>query len=55
MNNPCEVDEEGKVVVNSGASYGQQTYLLYSCLDSDGALDLQQEGCKLLKPKAGAL
>ena len=49
MNNPCEVDENNDVTVIKGASYGQQTYLFYTCLDSNFDIDLDQEGCQLPK------
>lgn len=49
MNNPCEVDEQGNVSVLPGASYGQQTYWLYSCLTADFRIDLQKPGCELTR------
>ncbi|MCB0414059.1 MAG: trypsin-like peptidase domain-containing protein [Bdellovibrionales bacterium] len=51
INNPCEVDEDGQVVVEKGASYGQQTYQIYSCLTPGFEIDLAQEGCSLAKPQ----
>lgn len=48
MNNPCEVDEKGNVTVNYHAEYGQQTYWLYSCLDSQRHIDLGLSGCALM-------
>jgi zinc metalloprotease ZmpA len=50
MNNPCEVDEDGKVTVQKGASYGQQTHWLYSCLATGNVLDLTRPGCELPAP-----
>ena len=53
MNNPCEIDEAGNKTVRKGRSYGQQTYLFYSCLAAAGSterLDLNQPGCALPKP-----
>lgn len=47
MNNPCEVDENNSVSVRKGASYGQQTYQFYTCLDSSFDIDLQKVGCEL--------
>lgn len=47
MNNPCEVDADGKISFQKGYSYGQQTYWVYSCLNSANQLDLQKEGCQL--------
>lgn len=47
MNNPCEVDAEGKVTAQEGLSYGQQTFWIYSCLNSKNEMDLNQSGCQL--------
>lgn len=52
MNNPCEVQEDGTVSVRRGASYGQQTFNLYSCLDANNLIDLNQPNCALPKPAA---
>ena len=52
-NNPCEVDENGTVTVEKGASYGQETYQVYACLTENNTLDLKLSGCTLAKP-AGA-
>lgn len=51
MNNPCEEDSSGIQTVSQGASYGQQTYMLYSCLDSNNNFDLSTPGCELPKGK----
>ncbi|MBC7693155.1 MAG: trypsin-like peptidase domain-containing protein [Methylotenera sp.] len=51
MNNPCEVDEQGKITVVKKASYGQQTFWLYGCLTSKNTLDLNKAGCLLPKPQ----
>jgi len=50
LNNPCEVDEDGNIFFEKGLAYGQQTYWLYSCRDTTGALDLMIEGCHLPSP-----
>lgn len=47
MNNPCEVDAGGKVLVEEGVSYGQQIALVYSCLDSQLRFDLKTPTCRL--------
>jgi V8-like Glu-specific endopeptidase len=47
MDNPCEIDANGKMTVQKGASYGQQTALIYSCLDSELRLDLSLPTCRL--------
>ena len=51
-NNPCEVDPSGTVTVEKGASYGQETYQIYACLNESNALDLNKQGCTLTKPGA---
>jgi V8-like Glu-specific endopeptidase len=50
MDNPCEVDKNGTVKVQKGASYGQQTYIVYSCLDK-GSINLDKQGCMIPKTK----
>lgn len=47
MNNPCEVDEDGTILAIQGASYGQQTYQVYSCLRPDFQIDTTLDGCML--------
>lgn len=47
MNNPCEVDQAGEQTADRGASYGQQTYIVYSCLDKNFKIDLGLANCKL--------
>lgn len=47
MNNPCEIDETGKVTYTKGFTYGQQTYQIYSCLTPAHDIDLSMPGCKL--------
>ncbi|WP_394821234.1 trypsin-like serine peptidase [Pendulispora albinea] len=54
LNNPCEVDQQGRVTVDRGGSYGQETYQIYTCLDSNNNLDLNKAGCQLQKASAGA-
>jgi hypothetical protein len=52
MNNPCEVDTDGKIIVRKGASYGQQTYLFYGCLGAGkNRIDVNKTGCELAKPE----
>jgi hypothetical protein len=50
VDNPCEIDSMGNVTVEKGASYGQQLYQLYSCVNASNAIDLSIPGCKLQKP-----
>ncbi|HLE00426.1 MAG TPA: serine protease [Bdellovibrionota bacterium] len=52
MNNPCEVDSNGNVTVLPQASYGQQIYWVYDCLDSGNTFDLSRPGCLLTRPKS---
>lgn len=47
MNNPCEIDETGRVTYQKDFSYGQQTYWIYSCLNAAGEIDLSVNGCML--------
>lgn len=47
MNNPCEIDANGNITFEKGVSYGQQTYWVYSCLNEQNQLDLNQKGCLL--------
>ncbi|MEU4497244.1 serine protease [Streptomyces sp. NPDC023998] len=49
-NNPCEVDESGKVTVRQGINYGQETYLIVPCVGLDNKIDLGRAGCTLPKP-----
>jgi hypothetical protein len=49
MNNPCEVDEQGNIVVKPHASYGQETFQIYTCLTVDFKIDLNKAGCELYK------
>ncbi|GAA2530424.1 serine protease [Pilimelia columellifera] len=52
MNNPCEVDEQGKVTsAPKGISYAQQTWWFTTCVNSAFELDLSVAGCQLPKPK----
>ncbi len=50
MNNPCEVDPEGKITFKKGLGYGQQIDLIYGCIGDDHKIDLSLETCALPKP-----
>ncbi|NLU66652.1 serine protease [Streptomyces sp. HNM0574] len=50
MNNPCEVDKDGKVTVRHGIAYGQQTYTLTQCVGEGNKVDLSLPDCALPKP-----
>ena len=47
MNNPCEIDADGNITVTFGASYGQQIYWIYNCLNSQNEFELSRPGCLL--------
>lgn len=47
MNNPCEVDVDGNILVLHKRGYGQQTYLFYDCLTVDFQLDIHMKTCQL--------
>jgi V8-like Glu-specific endopeptidase len=49
MDNPCEVSADGTITARKGISYGQQTYIMYSCMNADYTFDLNKSGCKLPK------
>ncbi|MFJ6695068.1 serine protease [Streptomyces sp. NPDC091272] len=49
-NNPCEVDQAGKVTVRQGINYGQQTYNMVPCIVAGSKIDLTRPGCALPKP-----
>ncbi|ATL30138.1 S1 family peptidase [Streptomyces formicae] len=51
-NNPCEVDENGKVTVREGINYAQQTYWIVPCVAPGNKIDLSRSGCALPKPSA---
>lgn len=46
-NNPCEIDKAGTVTFQKGYSYAQETYWVYSCVDSGGQINLSTPGCLL--------
>ena len=50
LNNPCEVDEHGEVVVRRGTGYAQRTHPLVPCLTGGGRVDLTAPGCGLPRP-----
>ncbi|MER5869754.1 serine protease [Streptomyces sp. NPDC002044] len=49
-NNPCEVDESGRVTVRRGINYAQQTYTVVPCIGPGNAIDLNRPGCVLPRP-----
>ncbi|MFI5528405.1 serine protease [Kitasatospora sp. NPDC051853] len=50
VNNPCEVDQSGKVTVRKGINYAQQTYQIPGCFGPGNVLNLSLAGCALPKP-----
>lgn len=50
LNNPCEESPNGRISVEQGESYAQQTALLYTCLADSRELDLTLDGCLLPAP-----
>ncbi len=47
MNNPCEIDPQGNRRIENRGAYGQQTFWIYSCLNSQRQIDLTVAGCQL--------
>ncbi|MGW4894432.1 S1 family peptidase [Kitasatospora sp. NPDC004240] len=50
VNNPCEVDQSGRVTVRKGINYAQQTYHIPACFAPGNKLDLTRAGCTLPRP-----
>ncbi|MFI2375315.1 serine protease [Streptomyces sp. NPDC018964] len=50
LDNPCEVDENGRVTVRQGINYAQQTHLFPACFGVGNKLDLRASGCAVPKP-----
>lgn len=51
LDNPCEVGSNGAVTYQKGNGYAEETYLIYSCLNSNHQFDLSVSGCLLPKPE----
>ncbi|MFI1098894.1 serine protease [Streptomyces melanogenes] len=49
-NNPCEVDQNGKVTVRYKINYAQETYIIVPCIGTGNKFDLSRPGCTLPKP-----
>jgi V8-like Glu-specific endopeptidase len=47
VNNPCEVDINGKVTYKQGLSYGEETNQIYTCVNAHRDIDLSMPGCEL--------
>lgn len=52
LNNPCEVNKQGHIVVRYLNAYGQQTHLVNSCFGKGNQLNLKAHGCVLPRPTA---
>lgn len=50
MNNPCEVDKDGKTTAKKGTNYAQNSYQIPGCVDKGNKVNLDKDGCKLPKP-----
>lgn len=50
VNNPCEVDQNGKVTVRYGINYAEETYGIPACFAPGNKLALTQAGCVLPRP-----
>ncbi|KUJ66090.1 hypothetical protein ACZ90_40260 [Streptomyces albus subsp. albus] len=50
VNNPCEVDADGKVTVRQGINYAEETYQITKCVAAGNKIDLSLSGCTLPKP-----
>ena len=55
LDNPCEVDQSGNITVRFNARYGQQTYLINTCIGTGNTINLSLPGCALAKPAALSL
>jgi hypothetical protein len=47
LDNPCEVDASGNVTYKQGLDYGEETFLITTCVNSSRELDLKLPGCLL--------
>ena len=51
IDSACEENRRGRVVMRRNMNYGQQTWLLTTCVGTDRRFDLSVVGCKLAKPR----
>jgi hypothetical protein len=51
IDSACEENRRGRVVMRKDMNYGQQTWLLLTCLEGGRVLDLDTPGCRLAKPR----
>ncbi|PWI40903.1 serine protease [Streptomyces sp. ICBB 8177] len=50
LDNPCEVDQNGRVTVHEGIGYAEETYGIVPCVAQGNTIDLSLPGCTLPKP-----
>ncbi|MEU9079692.1 serine protease [Kitasatospora sp. NPDC048538] len=50
LDNPCEVDQSGRVTVHQGIGYAQETYGIPACFAAGNRFDLTLPGCTLPRP-----
>jgi V8-like Glu-specific endopeptidase len=50
LNNPCEETPNGRISVEQGEAYAQQSTWFYTCLTDARELDLTLEDCRLPAP-----
>ena len=51
VDSACEENRRGRVVMRRNMNYGQQTWLLTTCIGADRRFDLSVEGCRLPEPR----
>ena len=51
IDSACEENRRGRVVMRKDMNYGQQTWLLTTCVGADRRFDLSVPGCRLAKPR----
>jgi hypothetical protein len=51
IDSACEENQRGRVVMRQDMNYGQQTWLLTTCVGADRRFDLSAPGCRLAKPR----
>jgi hypothetical protein len=51
IDSACEENRRGRVVMRKDMNYGQQTWLLTTCVGPDRRFDLTVPGCRLAEPR----
>ena len=52
IDSACEENQRGRVVMKRDMNYGQQTWLLTTCVGADRRFDLSVAGCRLPRPRS---